>query len=569
MTQRPSSSFSIRRFLRQTRGVLWAGLVLSCLASLANFGLLFLSGWLLAGAAAAGIGGIVTQNLFNIGLPATGVRFFATVRIVARYAERLVTHDAALRVTGALRVWSFQTLAPRSESLATHARSGDVLTRFVRDTEQLGQFPLDVWLPTGTALIGSIVAIGVTSTFSPASGMALAIGLTLGGVLLPWLIGALTDRLSKAERDSTTQLHNDVLETVQGMADILCCGGEQRRLTHMLNQQERLNRLTFSQALRANSVRYLLPLLSMVCVLAVLAYAARALQAGALTTPEVPMLAMGALAAFEMVAPLMDARLAYERFRQASERAASLCALPIATAEPTAEPALPATTDLQLSDVSVHKEGRTVLDRVTLSLPAGQRCAITGPSGAGKTTLVRLVARLIDPDHGHITLGQQPLTAWTTETLAQQIGVLTQTPHLFQGSVRRNLLMANPSATETQMLDVLTTVHLREDVDAMEDGIDTLCGEQGVRLSGGQARRLALAQILLRRPAVLVLDEPTESLPPDMGIALMHSLLAALPTSSVLCITHRPEPLAFMDRVLCLENGHLRPQHIPEKGGER
>ncbi|WP_018980555.1 thiol reductant ABC exporter subunit CydC [Saccharibacter floricola] len=565
MTQPSPSAFSIRPFLRQARGVLFAGCVLSCLASLASFGLLFLSGWLLAGAAAAGIGGIVAQNMFNITLPAAGVRFFATVRIVARYGERLITHDAALRVTGKLRVWSFKTLAPRSESLATQARSGDVLSRFVHDTEQLGQFPLDVGLPVGTALVGALVAVGVTSLFNPASGLVLAIGLSVGGLALPWLIGVLTDPLSQKQRENTARLHADMLETLQGMADILANGAAQRCMGRLHQRQTTVNRLILGQAWRSHIVRQLLPILTMLCVLGVLFCASEALQAGHLTTAQLPMLAMGVLAAFEMIAPLMEARLAYERFVQAAQRAGALCALPIATPEPSTPVALPQHAPLALRHVQLSLGGHKVLNDVTFSLAPGERCAITGPSGAGKSTISRLIMRLIDPDHGSVTLGDKPLNHFTTEQLSHEIGMLSQTPHLFQGSVRRNLLMADPQATEAQMIAALHIVDLHEEVNAMPQGLDTLCGEHGTRLSGGQMRRLALAQIVLRRPSFLVLDEPTESLPPSMGTHIIDNVLAALPQAGVLCITHRPEPLPFMNRVFRLHNGAL----IAEEGGER
>ncbi|MXV45037.1 thiol reductant ABC exporter subunit CydC [Saccharibacter sp. 17.LH.SD] len=563
MTQRSPSSFSIRPFLYHARGPLLIGLCLSCLATLANFGLLFLSGWLLAGAAAAGLGGVITQNMFNMGLPAVGVRFFATVRIVARYAERLVTHDAAFRVTGQLRTHSFQTLIPRSESLATRTRSGDVLTRFVNDTEKLGQFPLDVLLPTLSATFCSTVSVGITAYFSPSAACALAGGLLIGGLLLPWMIGRLTDHLAQANTQRSTVLHNDILETIQGMADLLCCGAAPRQLARITAHQTQLNRQTFAHALRCNIIRNILPILSIVCVLSVIACAAHGLETGQLNGPELPMLGMGALASFEMIAPLMEARLAQERFRQAALRSEELCSLPVLTPPPQTTTALPSARELSFDQVSLRFHEENLLKDISFSLQPGERIAVTGSSGAGKSTLARLAVRLIDPDQGRITFGGTPLTRFTTEDLSEHIGMLTQTAHLFQGSIKRNLLMACPTATDAQIHQALVAVGLDEEINAMPNGLETLCGDHGVRLSGGQARRLSAAQILLRRPTLLVLDEPTESLPPTTGVALMEGLLTALPEASVLCITHRPEPLSFMHRILHLECGHLT-----EKGGD-
>lgn len=557
-------AFSMKPFLRPMRGLLLVGLALSCAATLSGFGLLFLSGWFLAAAAAAGLGGITAQNMFNMFTPAAGVRFFAIMRILSRYLERLATHDAALRATGELRTWCFRRLIPRSVPLVMLSRSGDLLSRFVHDTEIAGQYPLDVLLPRLSAMICAVVVTGVTAVFDLCAAAFLALGLFAGGVILPLLTGALTARRIDEEARETEELRSDILESLQGMADLLFCGAAGRKLASVAERQARLNRLSFGVAVRASFVRQMLPVLTVLTALAVIAAATTTFEAGLLSGPELPMLALGALAAFEIVAPLTEARMALSRYRRAAKRVGEVCALPCPVDE-IAEAPLPPGFALDLRDVSLRfggPNGHDVLRHLSLSLGEGERVAVTGPSGAGKTTLIRLIVRLLDPDCGQVRLGGTALTELTTQELSHRIGVLMQAPHLFQGTLRRNLLIACPTATESDMMHALATVGLADEVRQMPEGLDTPCGEQGVRLSGGQLRRFAAAQILLRRPDVLVLDEPTESLPPEAGRALMKGMLEALPGASVLCITHRPEPLAFMDKIYRLEKGHLIPEGV-------
>lgn len=550
--------------LRPERPILLLGLLLSCTSTLSGFGLLFLSGWFLAAAAVAGLGGAIAQNMFNIFLPAGGVRLFATLRIIARYLERIVTHDAVLRVTGHVRTSCFAALIPRSGRLSSHARSGDILTRFVNDTERMGQYPLDVTLPRQTAFICTIVSLLIIACFSLEVAGILGTGLFLGGVVLPFFLRLATDQTEAAIARDTGILRADIVENLQGMADILFCGAEKRRFALVTERQVQLNRHSMTYTLKGHIARQGLTVLSAVTMLPVLAFAASAYQNHIISGPEIAMFAMGCLASFEIIAPLPETERAITKAKRAEARVHTLCSQPHNHAErpsdhqPDTLPGNLENPTLQLNNICLSLAGHPVLDHVSLTIPPGARIALTGASGTGKTSIAKLLMRLTEPDHGLITFGDRPLAEFSTQDLARYIGLLTESPHIFHGSLRRNFLIAAPRATEEEMLTSLHVTGLYEDVLAMPDRLDTQCGEAGMRLSGGQIRRLAAAQIILRRPSVLILDEPTESLPPEQGKSLIAGILAHLPQTSVLCITHRPEPLAFMNKVFHLENGRLK-----------
>lgn len=558
----------LSRLLRHTRpvkGMLWLGFILACLASLANFGLLFLSGWLLAGAAAAGLGGIATQNLFNLFMPAAGVRFFATVRILARYAERLVTHDAALRVVSVLRGWSFEHLIPRSPLLETRHRSGDILARFVGDTDRMGQFPLDALLPFGVAAVCSTISVLIMALFSVPVALLMALTLFLTGAVAPFLAGKPVDRIMQAYAKAADALRADSVETVQALGDIAFCGATERTLKRLEAYQTSLSAGQYRLAAITHAARQGVAFIGMLTAVGVIGLAANALQHHRLSAAELPMLALGCLAAFEQVSGLIPARQALGRAMLSARRVFALCDMPPPVPQPEHTPPLPLTPDLTMQDVTLAYPGShvPVLHGLSLSVQAGERVGIIGPSGEGKSSLGRLLMRLAEYQRGSVCFGGVDLRALSTQTLSGRVGVLSQTFHLQQGSIRHNLRIACPDADENEMWAALQAAHLDTEIRAMTKGLDTHVGEHGVCLSGGQARRLAVAQIILRRPAWLLLDEPTEGLTPEAGQALIGSLLMALPAATVLCITHRPEPLTFMNRVLRLENGQLHPREIP------
>ncbi|MCW2264182.1 ABC-type transport system involved in cytochrome bd biosynthesis fused ATPase/permease subunit [Gluconobacter cerinus] len=322
------------RLIVVARGKMIFGFFLACLAALSGFGLLFLSGWLIAAAAAAGLGGIVTRNLFNLFMPAAGVRFFATARILTRYGERLVTHDAALESVSVLRARVFERLIPRSTLLTDH-RSGDVLGRLVSDTEIVGQFPINALMPFGVAAICGTVSVVIISVFSLQAGLILALALLLSGMAVPVFVGRKVDDDVERLAGLGDDFRADLVEAVQCAGDITLCGATTRtaealNATQTLFGKTQLRSLAWSHASRQAGA-----FIAALAVAGVLMIGARALQSGALSAPELPMLILGTLAAMEFVSGVVPARQALARARVSIRRLMKLCEapLPVANAE--------------------------------------------------------------------------------------------------------------------------------------------------------------------------------------------------------------------------------------------
>jgi ATP-binding cassette subfamily C protein CydC len=546
---------------RPVRWHMLVGVVLACVGALANFGLLTLSGWLLAGAATAGLAGTVAAQNFNILLPATAVRFFATIRILARYLERVSTHDTALRLTGRLRSWLYARLAPLAPAGLVSVRGGDVLSRFVSDTDRAAAWYTDVGVPCWRALLCGLFFVGVFLCLLPLAAGVLALGLALAGIGVWVLVARPVYGLMQRSVESHTALQTELADTLQGLGEWLVLGTMARQLATLGASQAALTRAHRRIATREGLAGSFVTLLMFCTALAILGVALQAFHAGQLTGPEVPMLVLGNLAAFDVLAAVPGACVASARTQLSAARLVACVADEGAKA--ASAPVVPvAPYDLEIHDLcfSYPNTGAYVLDHANLMVRQGEKLGIIGPSGAGKSSLISLLFNFWPVQGGRIVFGGVNVSATDAETLSSLISVASQDFHLFTATLRDNLLLAAPQANEADMNEALRIVQLTSFVVALPEGLDTLVGNEGLRLSGGQARRLSIAQALLRRTPWLVLDEPTEGLDDATEQALMKALLAACPRTTILCISHRKSVLPFMDRVVRLEGGRLWPE---------
>jgi ATP-binding cassette, subfamily C, bacterial CydC len=285
----------------------------------------------------------------------------------------------------------------------------------------------------------------------------------------------------------------------------------------------------------------------------VLALGVAAHAAGELNRVLIAMLALLALASFEAVQPLSAVGRELPATLGAGRRILELLDREPAVVDP-AEPAPPPSAPfaVALEDVCARysPEERPALDGVSLRLEPGRRIALLGASGAGKTTVVNLLLRFLDPERGRVTLAGRDLRDYRQEDVRRLIAVVGQDSHLFSTSIRENVRLARPAASDAEIEQALRRARLWDWVRELSDGLDTLVGEQGRELSAGQRQRLVLARALLRHAPVLVLDEPTAHLDPATAEALMEDVLSAAGERSVLLITHRPEGLGLVDQVV-------------------
>ncbi|NYT96619.1 thiol reductant ABC exporter subunit CydC [Salinispora sp. H7-4] len=533
--------------------LLGAGL-LAAATEFAALALMSTATWLLMSAAGR-------PPLDRLTVAIVAVRALAIGRGVLRYTERLAGHDAVLRLVTDVRTRVFAALASRRDSAGQ--RSGDALSRLVSDVEAVQDLLLRVLVPATAAALVGVVAVATTTFVSPAAAGALAVGLLLAGVALPALATALTRRAAAELAPLRGALATDAVDLTHGAADLAAFGATDRARGAATGRIRRLARIERRLAAAGFAVDALGVLVAGLTAGAVLLVA----LADGVTGVLVGVLAVGTLVAVEVALALVGAARQWTGLRAGLTRIAAL--LREAPAVPAATPAVrpaPTAVEIRFSDVTVRyrSEGPPALDRFRLDLPPGRRVAVVGPSGAGKSTLAAVLTGSVRPTTGQVILAGQELSAYPAELLPRLVGGLLAEAYVFHATVRENLLLGRPGATEEDLAAAAATAGLAGWVREQPDGWETVVGEEGGQLSGGQRQRLALARALLAEPAVLVLDEPTEGLDPVAADDVLAAVLAATPAQrSVLLISHRLRGLEAVDEILVLEAGRVvqRGQH--------
>jgi thiol reductant ABC exporter CydC subunit len=425
----------------------------------------------------------------------------------------------------------------------------------VADVDALQNLHLRAVGPSGVALVAGAVAIGVAAAVVPWAAVVLAAGLLAGGIAVPAVSASLSRRAGGRQAAARGELTAELVEVLNAAPELAVYGREGDSLDRVRAADAELVRLARRDALAGGVGDALALLVVGVTVAGVLACAISARAAGDLDRTMIAMIALLALASFEAVQPLSAAARELFATLAAGQRLLRLMDREPAVNDP-AEPARPPSPPnvLALENVSARyaSDERPVLDGFSLRLEPGRRIALVGESGAGKTTVVNLVLRFLDPEHGCVTLGGRDVRELGQADVRHAVAVAGQDSHLFSTSIRENVLLGRPEASDAELASALRRAGLEELVEELPDGWDTLVGEQGRELSGGQRQRITLARALLADAAILVLDEPTAHLDSATAERLLGDILAAADGRSVLLITHRPEGLDLVDEVVMM-----------------
>ncbi len=552
-----SDIWRLVRLLSPRRGWMLAGLGLATVTLLANFGLLALSGWFLAATAAAGLAGIAAQNAFNFFTPSAMVRFFATLRVGSRYAERLVTHEATFRLLADMRVWFYTRLEPLAPAVLQTQRTADLLNRIVTDIDTLNLFYLRVFVPVLTAIAAGLIMIAFFACFSWPAAAALGVGLCLNGMLAPMLTSRKGATPGAEINRITAALRTEYVEALQGMGELLVFGAAPAMQARAAALNTELAAAQADMGRVSGLGLALSGLAANATLLAVLVFGARRFAAGDMSAAQVPMLVLGAMAAFEATAPLPAALQFLGQIKSAARRIFALADRAPPVPAPTLPAPMPERFGLELNNITLRyaPDAPLVLDGFSLSVPEGRHIGIIGPSGSGKTTLINLLMRFHEFQSGAARFGGHDLRAYGSADMARHATIISQRSHLFHTTIRDNLLLANGAADEAALWHALDVAQLGDFVRALPKRLDSMVGEGGSRLSGGQARRVALARAVLKPAPWMILDEPTEGLDTETERAFLADLAPILKGRTVLYITHRPAGLALMDEVYTLQNG--------------
>jgi ATP-binding cassette subfamily C protein CydCD len=553
------TGYRLRDLVREanaTRRLLLAA-ALSVFAALSGLGLTVTSMWLISRAAQH-------PNVQALAVAVVGVRTFAIGRALLRYAERLVTHDGALRMLATLRVQVFAALRPLPPSVLGGYGRGDLLRRFVGDVDGAQEGLVRALVPVSGALAGGLGAVAIATALAPLAGAYLAIGLILAGVVVPALayraagsgenlvrIAGRRDRRSAALLDAIDELvaygrATDALAAVS--SDDAALSRESRRA---------------SGAAAAGTLGS--GIAAALTMVGVLATAAQAVQAGRLAVVNIGVLAVCVLTGFESVAALPAAFVAWARCRAGLLRVAEVTGRVPAYAEPKTPARVPeAALGLRAQDVTLAPadDAPAVLYDGALDLEPGRRIALVGPSGCGKSTLLAAALRMLPLRKGSVAVTAGGTSVDLRELRAADVPLLVagslQGDHVFDATLRDNLRFVRPDATDDELDDVARRVGLLDDIRTLPEGWSTAAGPDGAALSGGQRQRLLVARALLADPEILVLDEPTAHLDVQTERVLLDDLLDATAGRTVLMTTHRRLSDGRVDQVLRMADGSLQ-----------
>ncbi|MFF8381214.1 thiol reductant ABC exporter subunit CydD [Streptomyces sp. NPDC015661] len=541
----------VRGIAGELKGRMALALLLGSLALGSAVGLMAVSGWLISRASEQ-------PPVLYLMVAVTATRAFGIGRAVFRYAERLVSHDAVLRMLGDLRVSVYRRLERIAPAGLRRTRRGDLLARLVQDVDALQDYWLRWLLPVGAALVVGVGSVGFTAWLLPEAGAVLAVGLLVAGVVVPAAGGALARRAERRLAPARGALATAVADLLRGCAELTVAGALPGRIERARDADRTLTSITSRQA-AATALGA--GLSALVCGLTVAAAALVGVQAvgdGRLDGVALAVVVLTPLAAFEAVTGLPLAVQYRQRVKRSAERVFEVLDAPVPVHEPETPATPPASPfPLELAGLSARHAGqeRPALDGFALTLEAGRRVAVVGASGSGKTTLAQVLLRFLDVEHGTYRIGGVPARELDGDAVRRFVGLCAQDAHLFDSSVRENLRLAKVGADDEELREALRRARLLDWVDGLPAGLDTLVGEHGSQLSGGQRQRLALARALLADFPVLVLDEPAEHLDLATADALTDDLLRATEGRTTVVITHRLHGLDAVDEVVVLDEG--------------
>ena len=524
-------------------------LIFTFLTVFMNVGLLTVSAWLLASAA-------LQPGLTYLSLAIVGVRFFGVSRAVCRYFERYTSHRMAFQGLYGLRVWFYAHLEPLAPAILKRFGAGDMLGRIMGDIEVLQFFYLRTLIPPAAAIALTILVAYGVSTIDNSLVAPIVLAAFILGLVLPLVVYAHNKQSLTAVGPQQGEYKSLLSDTMDSLEDVISYGNEQlvyNRIQHMMSTVD-ANKGIIERGMNLGNTLFLGGVQITVVIVAILA--ANVLT-GAWASVMVAVAAIGTQAWFEALQPMIAAVHHGAESKVATSRLMALSHEPIPVMEPKAPKPFNANREITFTDVSFGYDAhRRIYEHLRLDIKQGQSIAIVGASGSGKTTLFNMLERLYDYS-GSIHVGDVELKDISIDTWRNALGTITQDTYIFHASFEDNIRLARPDASEADLEYAIDCASLRSVVERLPDGIHTIVGSGGHGLSGGERQRVALARLFLRKPQVVLLDEPLEGLDQVTRKALHRDLMEYVQDKTCLYITHQLEGLEHMDRILFMDKGQI------------
>lgn len=543
----------VKPYLQRYKAPLMLAIFLGFCTFFSAGALMFNSGYLISKSAS------LPENILLVYVPIVLTRAFGVSRPVFRYIERLTSHNWVLKMTSKLRRKLYHTLEKDAMVFKQKYRMGDILGLLAEDIQYIQNLYLRTIFPLIIALIlyaFIVIAVGVFSIFFA---LYLALLLFILVIVLPVWSVVVNGVRQEREKTLKTELYTDLTDNVLGVADwIFSQRGSEYVDTHLQVEQE-LYQVQDQKRLFNRRVHVLFQLIYSFVVIGLIVWTSQRFvgnHGGAANW----------IAAFVLSAfPVVDAFVVLpEAMQESNVYKDSINRLNALDETPDEAPKNIEVTDtrIQVEDLSFSYDHHLVLDRLDLTIEPGEKIAILGKSGSGKSTLASLIRGDLKPQNGLLTLGGVP-TYQFGDAMSHYISVIQQAPYLFHTTILNNVRMANTNKSEEEVWQVLERVGLKKLVEQLPEGLYTMVDEAGLRFSGGERHRMALARILLQDTPIVLLDEPTVGLDPLTEQALIDTFFSQLQDKTVIWITHHLQGIEIMDRVIFIEDGRLEMSGTP------
>ena len=567
--ERPSRAVLVRWLLHVTRPVL-SPLLGSTLCRVTDM----LSGIALFSLGAYAVASMGLAMMIGAPMPAVWTVLavmagLSLLKAALRYAEQFLGHLVAFKALELLRGQIFRSLIPRSPRVSATSRSGDLLSRATKDVDRIEVFFAHTFAPAVSAAITPVVVLAVIGLkVSWLVAMTALPFVVLQLLIVPRLGFTASLEASRSSSAARADLTQHVTDTVQGMSEVVGYGRNQERLDEMARIDAELVGASRPTGQWASVRRGINQLAGLTAPIAVVMVGAMLPTTG--SGAGVPLLAAAAAAVLRMsetVRGVEELSGALNASFASAERVWEIATAPVEVRDGDQELTAGISHEVLWQDVtySYPSTATQAVRGVSLRARAGKWTCIVGASGSGKSTLAQLAVRFDEPESGRILIDGQDVADLQAISLYQEVGMVDQRIHLMRATIAENVRLAAPSASDAQVRRVCRAACIDKDIEALEDGYDTLVGERGQSLSGGQRQRLALARALLARPGVLILDEFTSHLDPELDEQVRIGVRTYLPQATIIEITHRLQWSEQADHVVVMDAGTVVQAGPPAK----
>ncbi|MFT4693777.1 MAG: ATP-binding cassette subfamily C protein CydC [Francisella sp.] len=541
----------IKLFKNQTQWML-IGTLLAWSTILMGVGLMSVSGWFISYTGYLATTSYAIATSFNYFYPSAGVRTFSLGRIVSRYGERILTHEATFKILTDIRVWFYNKLEPLAPAHLFKYKSGDLLSRIINDISALDNLYIRILSPTIVFLLATLSITILFCFFSVTLALSTALALLIIGFVIPAISSILGYKKSYQLNQTSNKLKTDITEHVNSLAELKIFDLENIHSNRILQTNDDLLKQESKLSILTGLSSALITLALGLTIIMVTMFAVNLTASGQINGAFIALIFLALMTMFEALMPLPLAYQYLGKTLSASKRI-----LNITNSKPNVI-YLEQTQELnnhsiKFNDISFcYNSSQNIFENFTLDIKNKEKVALFSPTGAGKSTLINLLARFWDTDKGSITIGNINIKNLSEDTLRESMTIINQSPHIFNTTIRENLLLANENATDDELYNALDNVLLTEHIKSLPKGLDTWTGELGKHLSGGQQKRLAVARAFLQDKPILILDEPTEGLDTKTERVVFNNLCKLMEDKTVILITHNVILLDRFDTIIKL-----------------